>query len=293
MVGPVSTVHGIENVPNGSAQSIVAMLIECFHRGNLAPCYLFYGQDLALQGQAAVDLAAAVLAKSAQNICGLDLCHTKKYINDGTHPNFMLIEQKESEIVIDDARRLNVFLQSTPTLPGWRFVIINKANMMNSSASNSILKIMEELPKNTVIVMVASSIYQIKKTILSRAQKIFFSRPRHYQQAAAPLDDAVYARLQENVARAMMLHRIPDKTFLDLMAGNDNTEKFLAAVLETLHGAAVSHFGVNSAGCHIDFGNLYEIARKYSAVADFINCSNGRSLSQLHVVTAIFCILAS
>ena len=46
--------------------------------------------------------------------------------------------------------------------------------MMKPEASNSLLKILEEPPPNTVIILTTSRLYSLLPTILGRCQKIKF-----------------------------------------------------------------------------------------------------------------------
>ncbi|MDR1034744.1 MAG: hypothetical protein LBL32_02305 [Holosporales bacterium] len=100
--------------------------------------------------------------------------HTTKHILANTYPNFMRIgvSPEKSDISIDETREIIKFLSQKPTLHGGRAVIIERAGKMSKNASNSILKTLEELPTDSIVVMTANSLQSILSTIRSRCIKI-------------------------------------------------------------------------------------------------------------------------
>jgi DNA polymerase-3 subunit delta' len=88
-----------------------------------------------------------------------------------SHPDFLLIEKRseegKKEILADDARNLRSFLELTPAEGKHRVAIIDSADELNTQAANSILKMVEEPPKNAVIVLLSHGGY-VLPTIRSR-----------------------------------------------------------------------------------------------------------------------------
>lgn len=72
----------------------------------------------------------------------------------------------------DTLGQLGDYLYSTPVIARRRVALITHAHLMQPAAANSMLKIFEEPPANTLIVMVARSQDRLLPTILSRAYKI-------------------------------------------------------------------------------------------------------------------------
>lgn len=62
-----------------------------------------------------------------------------------------------------------------------KVIIIDKADRMSIEASNSLLLLLEEPPESTVLILVADSVSNIPKTILSRTQLIRFFVPTKKQ----------------------------------------------------------------------------------------------------------------
>lgn len=149
-------------------------LISSYDDKRLAQCYLFYGQFDPDILKSAFALAVHVLCKNKNNEFGFERDLTEKYINQRTHPNFFILESSENGILVEDTRSMNLFLQSTPTMRGWRFIIINTADDLNMSSSNAILKNIEEIPEKTTVVMISYCLAKVRQTLISRSQKIFF-----------------------------------------------------------------------------------------------------------------------
>ncbi len=77
-----------------------------------------------------------------------------------------------SFITIDQVRAIEDFLTTTSIYSKHKIVIISEANDLNINASNAMLKILENLEKDTYVFFITSNIYQILPTIYSRCLKI-------------------------------------------------------------------------------------------------------------------------
>ncbi len=76
------------------------------------------------------------------------------------------------EIVVDDAREIGAFLRLTAAEGGWRVVVVDGADEMNRNAANSLLKILEEPPRQTLLILVAHSPGKLLPTIRSRCRQV-------------------------------------------------------------------------------------------------------------------------
>ena len=109
-----------------------------------------------------------------------------------SHPDFKHIAPVESDddesykrktirkknIVIDQIRELSEYLElSAHQEKGKRMVLIEPADALNQSASNALLKILEEPPENTLFILVTSQAQKLIATIRSRCQLLDFRGP--------------------------------------------------------------------------------------------------------------------
>jgi len=76
---------------------------------------------------------------------------------------------------IDSVKEIKKFLWQKPTNSKKRVVIIDAADSLTAEAQNAILKITEEPPEHSLIILIVNNLDNILPPILSRLQKIYFS----------------------------------------------------------------------------------------------------------------------
>lgn len=80
--------------------------------------------------------------------------------------------KKSAYIRVDDVRKVHDFLTKTSYNDNWRIVIIDSADDMNKSAANALLKMLEEPPARTVILLISHNVGTLLPTIRSRCAKL-------------------------------------------------------------------------------------------------------------------------
>lgn len=103
-------------------------------------------------------------------------------ISAGAHPDLFVVERPYDEkkdalkenIDVETVRRVEPFMRMTASQGGWRIVLIDDADSMNRNAQNAILKILEEPPEQSLLILVAHRPGAIIPTIRSRCRKIQF-----------------------------------------------------------------------------------------------------------------------
>ncbi len=124
-----------------------------------------------------------------------------KQISSGSHPDFKIVERdyiktdrqkiikaiqngnymsdeelnelkKSAEIVVDDVRRVNEFLAHSSADNNWRIVLIDSVDEMNRSSANAMLKILEEPPHKTLMILISHNPEILLPTIRSRCAKL-------------------------------------------------------------------------------------------------------------------------
>ena len=85
-------------------------------------------------------------------------CRSCTQFDGKTHPDFHLLEPEEEgkAIKVDQIRELIDKFALASHYQRYRVAIISPAESMNLSAANSLLKSLEEPPKNTMIILVSS-----------------------------------------------------------------------------------------------------------------------------------------
>ncbi|EIJ42654.1 DNA polymerase III, delta'' subunit [Beggiatoa alba B18LD] len=127
----------------------------------------------------------------AQRLAALLLCETP--LADGNpcqqckacqlrqannHPDFLEIAPAEAgkQILIDQIRQLIQFCALTSHHGRYQVALIHPAEAMNHNAANSLLKILEEPPAKTVLLLVSHQPSALMATIRSRCQRVDFSK---------------------------------------------------------------------------------------------------------------------
>ncbi|MBT5765606.1 MAG: DNA polymerase III subunit delta' [Kordiimonadaceae bacterium] len=122
-----------------------------------------------------------VLEKAALTSLETDLeSQANHLVNAGSNPDLMFTERTEdpktgkmrSNILVDDVRKINQFFHKTSSDGGWRVAIVDTADEMNRNAANAILKILEEPPKNSILIILAHAPGRLLPTIKSRCRML-------------------------------------------------------------------------------------------------------------------------
>ncbi|MBI4992089.1 MAG: AAA family ATPase [Candidatus Harrisonbacteria bacterium] len=77
---------------------------------------------------------------------------------------------------IDAMREIKNFLWQKPNISSKRLVVINDAENLTPQAQNAILKITEEPPEHSLIILIVNQLDNLLLPLLSRMQKIYFGR---------------------------------------------------------------------------------------------------------------------
>jgi hypothetical protein len=77
----------------------------------------------------------------------------------------------KANITVDEARKLKGFFQLSSTDGGRRVVIVDSADELNVNAANALLKLLEEPPDRTTLILASASSAPLAATNRSRCQK--------------------------------------------------------------------------------------------------------------------------
>ena len=98
------------------------------------------------------------------------------YRHVGDHPDLYWIDRGEdgTRVRITQVRALQNALRLASTEGGWRAAVIADAEWLNLEAQNALLRLLEEPPERTTLVLVTGSPAGLLVTIRSRCQKVLF-----------------------------------------------------------------------------------------------------------------------
>lgn len=197
-----------------------------------------------------------------------DLITVERRINEKTG-------RLRTEIVVDDVRAVGAFFAHTPAEGGWRVAVVDGADEMNRNAANSLLKVLEEPPARSLLILVTHNAGRLLPTIRSRCRRLVLR----------PLNDAVMTSLltryrpdlpADQVRTAIALADGSIGHALGLARGGLGVDATLSALM-----ARLPHLDVVSLGAFADtlarpgaeaaFATAMELFRR--ALARIVRCA--------------------
>ncbi|MFV0627228.1 MAG: AAA family ATPase [Alphaproteobacteria bacterium] len=82
--------------------------------------------------------------------------------------------KKSAFIRVDDVRTINEFMSKSASNDGWRVVIVDSVDELNNAGANAILKVLEEPPHKSILILVSHNPNKLLPTIRSRCAKLNF-----------------------------------------------------------------------------------------------------------------------
>ncbi|WP_052045860.1 AAA family ATPase [Candidatus Paracaedibacter symbiosus] len=147
-----------------------------FSENKLHPAWLLVGQKGIGKATFAYQTARTLLKADQGNDQFFDTL-----IDQKSHPNLLIIEKELDEdgkpandITVEGIRKIADFVHQSAAFPGWRVIIIDAIEELNRNAANALLKILEEPPKQVLILLVCHSVGRILPTIRSRCCLLSF-----------------------------------------------------------------------------------------------------------------------
>lgn len=136
--------------------------------------YIFSGPEGIGKKMVAKIIAQALNCTAASNKpCGS--CRACLKAEKLEHPDLHIIENCESQIKIEDIRSIQRQVNFRPYEGAMKIFIIDNAHRLNPESANSLLKLLEEPPKDSLIILITHKLQVIFKTVLSRCKVIKFA----------------------------------------------------------------------------------------------------------------------
>jgi DNA polymerase-3 subunit delta' len=189
---------------------VEALLVQLYRAGRLPHAILIAGPRGIGKATLAFRLARFLLARGGEGASAAPATSHEpglaidpesgvfRRVAAGSHADLLTIERAwdprrgrlRNEIVVDDAREIAAFFRLSSAEEGWRIVIVDGAEEMNRNAANALLKILEEPPDHSLLVLVSHNPGRLLPTIRSRCRRLVLSPPampvasrllRHYR----------------------------------------------------------------------------------------------------------------
>ena len=179
--------HGLRLVGHAAAE---AELLSAYRSGRLPHAWLIGGREGIGKATLAWRFARFLLANPDANAPAVTAARdlavpashpVARQIEALSHPDFAIIRRGWNdktgtgfftEIRIDDVReKMRVFHMSA-AFGGWRVAIVDPADELNRNSANALLKIIEEPPPKSLILILAHRMGAVMPTIRSRCRRL-------------------------------------------------------------------------------------------------------------------------
>jgi len=163
------------NWPIIGHQAIINYLQTVIKNKRLNHAYLFYGADGLGKSLMAENFIKSIYCTvSTERPC--NSCPSCRQINQHSYSDIIYIDKPEGKknISVEQIREAKIKIQRSSFLGSYKIVLIPQAHTLSLSASNSLLKILEEPTSQTIFILTTSKLTNIPATILSRVQTIKF-----------------------------------------------------------------------------------------------------------------------
>ncbi len=211
----------------------------------IAPAYLFTGSEGVGRKTAAKYFTKVLLGSKLSN--SEELAKLQQRMKSGNHPDLLTVQptycnsgelvtnQQEGELKltrktppqtrIEQVRSIIEFLSRPPLEAARQVVIVEQAETLNESATNALLKTLEESGQRATFILIASSKASLLPTLVSRCQYVPFSR-LNSADIAQVLDSAGHKDILEKSEIMAMAQGSPGQAIA--------LDKQLALIPETL-----------------------------------------------------------
>ncbi len=154
-------------------EHVKAPLQAALSKGRIGHAYLFSGPRGVGKTTTARLLAMAVNCERDEKPCGE--CESCLLVRRGAHPDVTELDAASNNSV-EDIRDLREKVYLSSVRGGRRVWVLDEAHMLSKSASNALLKTLEEPPEGLVFVLATTEPEKLPPTVLSRTQHFRFRR---------------------------------------------------------------------------------------------------------------------
>lgn len=154
----------------------ISYLQKCLKNGKLNQAFLFCGPTNSSNSLVAELLIASLHCSSTGEVpCGR--CRNCRQLTKKIHADHYSIGLAKDKLTISIAeiRQLISQLQKKSFYGGFKTAVINQAETMNLAANNALLKILEEPPQKTLLILIVRDLHNLPATVVSRCQIIHFT----------------------------------------------------------------------------------------------------------------------
>lgn len=150
-------------------------LLKAGHHGRrISHAYLFYGPEGVGKAKGAGIFARLLNCERPQDTEPCDTCSACKRIKEGNYPDIISIKPEGRSLKISQIRPLQEKAHFKCYEGRFKVIMIDDAHLLTIEAANSLLKVLEDPPKDTVFILMTEDTGKIPITVISRCQPVPF-----------------------------------------------------------------------------------------------------------------------
>ena len=156
-------------------EQVTQTLSNALNSGRVSHAYLFYGPRGTGKTSTGRILAKALNCLSDGKGEPCNKCDMCRAITEGRALDVIEVDAA-SNTGVDDIRSLREKVNYAPNEARYKVYIIDEVHMLSNSASNALLKTLEEPPPQVIFILATTEIHKMLPTIMSRCQRFDFRR---------------------------------------------------------------------------------------------------------------------
>lgn len=175
-------------------------LLEAMRGARLHHAWMISGPEGVGKATLAFRFARRLLAGGTETLALPPEHPVFRRVAAASHADLLTIEREWDEkkkrmkktIAAETAREIPGFLHLTPAEGGWRVVIVDGAEDLNTQSANALLKVLEEPPPRAILMLITAAPGRLLPTIHSRCRQLVLpplAEPDMRQVLAAYLPD--------------------------------------------------------------------------------------------------------